>query len=211
MKKQLFLILTLLLSLNALGQKIDKFPDPLYQGKYSNKDFFNKAEYIFEGEVVTVEQYLNKTKTKAFASSVIKVIHVFKGDLSADTIEFAQNGGEWWVRTDSIKRQFSRYDDGGFLFFRTRRVIFFAKKRKGRTFNDKFKVKLEPFHNSGCAAMFYADDSDYNFILYGLRDLYFKSLNQFQRYAKRQMDNKNEFKRKRLFKRWATRYRFRYR
>ncbi len=209
MKKQLLLILTLLLSLNALGQKIDKFPYTLYEGKYSNKDFFNKSEYIFEGEVLYTKNYLNEDTTRVLASSVVKVIHVFKGDLSVDTIEFAENGAEWWVRTDSTNSQFSRYDDVDFLFFSTRRVIFFAKKREERVFNDRFKIKLTSFADENYGAIYYSEDSDYNFMLYGLRDLYFKSLNQFQRYAKRQMDNKNEFKRKRLFKSWATRYRLR--
>ncbi len=195
MKKQLFLILTLLLSLNALGQKKNKVSGPMYQGNYSNKDFFNKAEYIFEGEVISNKKYLNEDTTDIFASSLIKINHVYKGDLKADTIEFVRDGGEWIIETDLGMYTFSKYH-GGYLNFYCKKMIFFAKKRKGQTFNSNFKVKLEPFTNERYAVIRYSDPYIFNFKLYGLDQLYFNSINEFNKYAKDQMNNKNEFKKK---------------
>ncbi len=193
MKKQLFLILILLLSLNALGQKIDKFSYPLYEGKYSNKDFFNKAEYIFEGEVLYTKNYLNEDTTRVLASSVVKVIHVFKGNLEADTIEFVRYGGQYRVNYPDNTFLILEENYHGSGFSLARRMIFFAKKREGRTFNNKFKVKLTPLDNVAHASLNYSIWSDHNFILYGLRDLYFKSMEEFYKYAKKQMRRKKEF------------------
>ncbi len=138
MKKQLLLILTLLLSLNVLGQKMDRFPFPLYEGKYSNKDFFNKAEYIFEGELISTKHYINKDTTRVFASSIVKVIHVFKGNLNVDTIEFVRDGGKY----HEAETGFLIFNDvyHGSLNLR-QNMIFFAKKRKGRIYIQIVRFK----------------------------------------------------------------------
>ncbi len=200
MKNNTLLILALLLSLNALGQKIDKFPGSLYKGKYSNKDFFNKAEYIFEGDVISNKKYLNEDSTGVFSSTLIKIIHTYKGEINADTVEFIRDGGKYKIEYDDLSIAILDDNSSNYLTMMSRKMIFFAKKRKGRTFNYKFKIKLEPWLNKSYASIFYSNDPDCNFKLFGLKDLYFKNMAEFQRYAKKLMrwKNKDKFKEKKI-------------
>ncbi len=190
MKKTIILVVTLLIGLNSFGQKkIDKFDRSLYHGKYTNKEFFNKAEFIFEAEIISTKSYTNKDTTKVYASSVMKISHIYKGEIDADTIEFVRNGGEF-LSEDGRHIIFKEYI--GQLYLSSEMIIF-AKKREGRTFYENYNVKLEPFENSRNVALYYSDDSDYNFVLFGLDNLYFKTFSAFQKYAKEQMDDKDSF------------------
>ncbi len=192
MKKTIILLATLFIGLNSFGQKkIDRIYGYIYYGKYTNKDFFNKAEFIFEAEIVSTENYTNEDTTRVYSSSVMKISHIYKGEIDADTIEFVRNGGELVSEEPPYFVIFKEYRAQ--LSFNERTIIF-AKKREGRTFNNNYSVKLEPFENSKNSALYYSEcPGEHNFIIYGLDNLYFKTFSDFQEYAKEQMDDKDSF------------------
>ncbi len=193
MKNKLLLILALLLSLNALGQLRSKIHGSMYRGKYSNKDFFNKSDYIFEGEVISNKFYLSEDSTHVFTSSKIRVVHTYKGEINSNIIEFVRDGGHYKIK-DS-KRDYTLRDYyKGYLKFRHGRIILFAKKRNGRSFEKDIKIKLEPLDNKNYAAIYSADPYIFTFKMYGFDQLYFNSIDEFHNYAKKQMNWRNKDK-----------------
>ncbi len=63
-------------------------------------------------------------------------------------------------------------------------MIFFAKKRIGLTFNNKTTIKLEPYQNCRYGSLLFSEAPEkHNFSIYGLNNLYFKSIEDFYKYA----------------------------
>lgn len=205
MKSIFFSIIALLISIYSFGQpeikKIDKFPHQLYFGKLSNNDFFNKSDFIFDGEIISTKNYLNEDTTRVFSSSIIKINYIFKGSISVDTIEFIRDCGEyttdegWLILNDNSEFCLSYINN---------KAIFFANKRSGTTFNSKYGLSLEPFENKPYAALFYSEVPSQNFILFGLKDLYFKTIEDFYNYAGKKkgitVPSSNDSKKKALLK-----------
>jgi len=184
MRSIFFSIIAIFLSLNIFAQneiqKIDKLPGYLYIGKEKNEDFFKKSEFIFEGEVIKTTNYINEDTTKVYSSSIVKVTYEYKGNLSSDTIEFVRDCGVY-----NDENGFTILDyNSEFCFDMTRNMIFFAKNREGRTFKNEYPAKIEPYKNERYASLRYSESPSYhNFLLFGLNHLYFKTKEDFYKYA----------------------------
>ncbi len=182
-----------LLSLQGMGQikRIDKFSHQLlYFTKLTNEDFFNQSEYIFEGKVLSTKSYWKgRLITKDYnpfslfttikvndydtilISSLIKVTNVLKGSeiKVSDTIEMLQ-------RTPKIYKKCGEHLKNLYKI-----AVYFACSSNGGITNQK---AIEPLLNRKYAALYYSGSpKEYNFKLYGLKDLYFKTKADFYEYA----------------------------
>jgi hypothetical protein len=171
MKKLFNILICSILFSTAFSQtsKIDKLDGPLYQGKISNEEFFEKSDYIFEGELISFSDvYLGKDNKKYYYA-IINVKEVYKGNLD----------------TGSVKVFKKMYSMPGGLGI-SGKMIFFCKKSTLETpqkmAETKNKVKLSVFEDWEAACLFYSDDPSHNFEIFGLNHMYFKTKNDFYQY-----------------------------
>lgn len=196
MKKTLTTTLLLLsILIYAQNGKKDKFDNNLYKGKYSNKDFFEKAEYIFEGEYVESETYFVDDSTKVYTQYLLKVNEVYKGNkkLKKGTVTLIKNSG-------SVSKMYK--DEKGELVILNKdynnqldfdihgKNIFFCSESdlemNSVQLNSSNTIKLKLLHNYEYANLIIDEDllEEYNFLISGLNNLYFKDKQEFYNYAK---------------------------
>jgi len=198
MKKAIAISLFLVLNLFLFAQngKKDKFDRNLYTGKYTNKDFFEKADYIFEGEYVESESYLVDDSTKVYTQYLLKVNEVYKGNkkLEKGTVILIKNSGTYTgkpKRIDDYTVAFYNNDYNiDYDFYVHSKHIFFCSEsdleESLNQFNASNNFSLKFFQNAEHAGLnYYEEESDlYNFLIEGLNHLYFKDKKKFYKFAK---------------------------
>jgi len=195
MKKTLTTTFLILLSILIYAQngKKDKFNRDLYNGKYTNKDFFEKADYIFEGEYIKSESYM--LEGKIYTQYYLKVLEIYKGDknLKQGTVSLIKNSGyytkayidEFGMPGESINEQNTSgdYDILGKSVFFCIESDFPQSPIKFESTNIKTLRLLQNYEHASFT--FYDEEEDiYNFLIAGLDNLYFKDKQAFYNYAK---------------------------
>ncbi len=200
----------LLLSLQGVGQikRVDEIYGGLYKGKLTNEDFFNQSEYIIEVKCFSCKRFLRNREIKKgydpfdFDSTYynneneIIITHSLEPDI-AELITTSCLGivtyvykGQGIQKNDTIelikKSTFSNYSDEGNnccdLDFPHKGIIFTRRIDNEGMYSKQ--LTLTPFVNIKHAAIYYSGGSEkYNFRLYGLKDLYFKTKADFYEYA----------------------------
>lgn len=186
MKKLFNIIIFCLLSniIFAQTEKIDRLPGLLYQGKYSNDQFFQKADYIIEGEAIQGETTLSKDSSVVNRQILFEITEVYKGNLSKGTVELILESGEFHLGGEQlgVTIKYNADDNmnlGG-------KMILFCKKSSAKRLFEKPDVDnpttlalLDDKHSAG---LYYSRDYNYNFELFGLNHLYFNTKQDFYQY-----------------------------
>jgi len=163
----------------------------LYQGELSNKDFFKKADYIFEAEYVKCDAYLNEDSTKVYTASVVNITEIYKGGdkLQKGTIQIILDAGSYtrmWV-DNGIGKSFNLDYKTEFCYNGGRKNIFFCNisnfPESPFNFETDNKIVLKLLENEPYAGLRFESSMDYNFTIYGLDNLYFKDIKEFYDYA----------------------------
>jgi len=198
MKKTILISLFLVLNLLLFGQntKKDKFDDNrLYKGKLSNEDFFNKADYIFEGEYIKSEAYFVDDSTKVYTQYLLRVNEVYKGSkkLEKGTVTLIKNSGfisKIYENENGEVVIFNKDHNNDNDFYVQEKQIFFCLEsdltQSLNSFEASNNIILKLFSNHRFASLIYDDDllDEYNFLVSGLNSLYFKDKYEFYNYAK---------------------------
>lgn len=185
MKSIFFSIIALFISLYSFGQpetkRIDKFPHQLYFGKLSNNDFFNKSDFIFEGKLISQKEIVNADTTKVWTSSIFEVTHIFKGDnINVGMIEVIRDCGNLY---DAInQKMIVKYNTEFCLDLAPKMVLFCTKSSLSYEETDN-NFAVQPIENVKNAALYFTDMPKHNFEIYGLKDMYFKTVEDFYNYA----------------------------
>ncbi len=163
----------------------------LYRGKLSNKDFFKKSEFIFDAIPLSYKCYLNKDSSQAYTSVTMQVTQVYMGfnKIHNGTIELVFEGGEVGS-LDSGCFYKNDYPDFSFDYGLNGAVIIFfcvtsdyLVNPEPQKFENTIPVKL--LNNEIYAGMYYINDRDFNFKIYGLNQLFFKDKSEFYNYIKK--------------------------
>ncbi len=192
MKSIFFSIIALFISLYSFSQpqakKIDKLPHQLYFGKLSNNDFFYESDYVFEAEIVSHKTIVNNDTTKVWTSTVFEVTQIFKGkgEIRKGSIEFIRDCGALYHDMNSLTPGILIFDyNTEFCLSTAKKMVLFCKKATisyQKTDND---FAVQPLENAEYAALYFTDMREHNFKVYGLKDLYFKTIEDFYNYAEK--------------------------
>lgn len=156
----------------------------LYLGDLSNEDFFNQSDYIFEGKFVSRDDFPNADTSKIWASIILKVTHVLKGDIDTGRIELILNSGRLVQKKEDGYALIAEYNSDGALRIPSEGGIFFCKKTELSFRPVTGNPSVEPLRNERNAVLDYMPDRPYrNFELFGLNDLYFTDKEDFYQYA----------------------------
>ena len=189
---------TILLSsisfVHAQDGKIDKFPRSLYWGGFSNEDFFNQSDYIFEGKIINTITYPNEDTTKLWTSFLIEIIYVLKGndEIQKGQIEIIKKSG---ILTFPIKTIFvDDFEVNDEFIFEYKDDIAFTTPKHGIFFCKKTDLSFRPatnnpsveiFENMRNAGLTYMPNlPSRSFELFGLNDLYLKDMDALYDYAR---------------------------
>lgn len=193
MKLIFFSIIALFLSVDSFGQletkKIDKFPHQLYFGKLSNNDFFKKADFIFEGKLISQKEIVNSDTTKVWTSSIFEVTHIFKGEgvIQKGLIELVRDCGAIYHDMNSSTPGMLIFDyNTEFCLDMGPKMVLFCTKSPISYEQTDNNFAVQPIENVKFAALYYAQNEyypDLNFEVYGLKDMYFKTIEDFYNYA----------------------------
>ena len=193
MKKTISITFLLLIGLTGFSQvkKIDKFDYHMYTGKLSNEDFFRKADFIFEGENIESYNYLSNDSTKVYSTGVIRITEIYKGGdkLKAGKIRLIMDAGSYTdIRIENgVDKSFSLdYNLNSSCDLGRKNIYFctvsdFPKGSLDIKIDNNIVVKL--LRNEPYANLCFSDTEDYNFEMYGLNNLYFKTKQDFYDYA----------------------------
>jgi len=200
MKKTILISLFLVLNLLLFGQntKKDKFDRNLYTGKYTNKDFFEKADYIFEAEYVEGKSYLVDDSTKVYSNFILNITEIYKGsdNLKIGTVNLIKTSGVFEIN------MINEHGEKGVYLMEYHRELDYNISEKCILFCDESdfsknylpqemkatnnQITLKLLDNWEFAGFnIYTDfEENYNFSIAGLNSLYFKNKKEFYEYAK---------------------------
>jgi len=194
MKKCILVFLFLVVSFAISAQndnKIDKFNHNLYYGKLSNKDFFKKADFIFEGDIVKCETYLSTDSSQVYRHYILRINEIYKGKdkLQLGTIQLIQNSGQYinFEYENGIDKSFSLESNIDFDFSFNHTTIFFCVLSDFPTsplsFQTNNAITLKLLENVEYAGLNYTNaPSDKNFEIYGLNNVYLKDKDDLYQY-----------------------------
>ena len=186
--RKITLIFIFLISLGSAFSQVkqEKFPFKLYQGKLSNEQFINQSEFIFEGRTKGGKEYLSKDSTIVYTSVIVEVYKVYKGNdkLQPGTVELFVNSGIFEDQKNFIYKEYNT--QLAFLTASSEPIIFFCKTSDFNISHPKPEVtnqmELKLLKNERFAGLYYSDSEFNNFIIWGLKDLYFKTKDDFYNY-----------------------------
>jgi len=188
MKKLLLFILIATIATSAFTQikKRNSWSHSLYSGKLSNDDFFNQAEFIFEAKQIAYKDYYNSDSTEFFRTCLLEISEIYKGSnkLNYGTVQYI---------TKHINGV--RYEDGHIYYYAEnvlsttigKHVIFFCNSTKNidnhlKLMKANNNFLLQSLEDKEWAGLYNADTTENNFALYGLKNLYFKTREDFYQY-----------------------------
>jgi hypothetical protein len=155
----------------------------MYLGDLSNEDFFKQSDYIFEGKLISGKAFPNADTSKIWTSFQIRVTHVLKGKIDTGMIELILNSGAIFDSQDKGYALIAEYNNEYALNIPFDGV-FFCKKTEFAFHPASGNPSVEPLQNKLNAILHYMpNQSDRNFALYGLNDLYFTDKEEFYQYA----------------------------
>ncbi len=191
MRKLLFIVLLVVVAFNSYSQEIVFGKQKhLYKGSWTNDDFFSKSEFIFEGKVIDrVKCYLNDDSTKVYSSVSIEIREIYKGGdkINVGTVHMVMEGGIYY--DDKTHYRMEYYCDNCIGFDRNPTIFFCVKsdfpEPKEKDFYSNYGISIKPVLNKEYACLRYNVDERLNYKFFGLKDLYFKTSEEFYNYIKK--------------------------
>jgi hypothetical protein len=172
------------LCLKAQTEKIDKLPGLLYQGKYSNEQFFKKADYIIEGKVIRGDIALSKDSSVVNRQIIFEISEVYKGDITKGTVEIILESGTYYLKGSQLGVEIKYNADDNMNF--GDKMILFCKKSTAKRLFEKPTVEnpttLALLDDKYSAGLYYSEMPRFNFEIWGLNHLYFKTIQDFYEY-----------------------------
>lgn len=146
--------------------------------------FFKQSDYIFEGKFVSREDFSNADTSKIWASIILEVTRVLKGDINTGKIELILNSGRLVHGPEKDYQLIAEYNTDGALRIPSEEGVFFCKKTELSFRPTAENPSVEPLRNEINAVLHYMDNQpSRNFELSGLNDLYFTNKEEFYKYA----------------------------
>ncbi|MEO9965026.1 MAG: hypothetical protein ABJF11_04510 [Reichenbachiella sp.] len=179
-------LLILMMSLQIFAQnelqKMNRVPRQMYYGELSTNDFFKKSDYIFEGSVISHKDIVNNDSTLVWTSTLLEVTHVLKGkgEIQTGQIELIRNCG--LVYTKDKSELLLEYNWESCLKTYGK-MVYFCKKSPVAYQSTNNTIAVKPLENLPDAALYFTDMRMLNFKVYGLDHKYFKTQEDFYRFA----------------------------